>query len=153
MELAGACFIAADNVKVRAVAVTQNLNTMIATVGSNEAAFAVKLIQYCPAYTRACNMRTLARKSCLSLTILPSKARLRLRGAVQLGNSIAQLKFAVISGLAPGTTVQATKPVPLDAGSHQFTMAVDPHTRPDPLKECLLKYGLDFGYVYVIRKI
>ena len=42
LELADACSSAADGADMRAVAVAQHLNTMIATVGNNKVAFAVK---------------------------------------------------------------------------------------------------------------
>ena len=42
MELAGACSSAADGADMRAVAVAQHLHAMVATVGNNKVAFAVK---------------------------------------------------------------------------------------------------------------
>ena len=42
LELADACSSAADGADMRAVAVAQHLNTMIATVGNNKVALAVK---------------------------------------------------------------------------------------------------------------
>ena len=42
LEFAGACSFAADGAEMRAVAVAQNLNTMIAKVGNNKVAFAVE---------------------------------------------------------------------------------------------------------------
>ena len=40
--MAGACSFAADGSKMHTIAVAQNLNTMVATVGNNKVAFAVK---------------------------------------------------------------------------------------------------------------